>query len=584
MYKHTPFATFKTLIVTAFALLGGADSHAQENDKYNYAYPVLDVPGYYSANFGEFRSGRYHGGVDIKTDGVEGKPLVSMGDGYISRIVIAPGGYGRAMYITLDNGQVVVYGHMVRFRDDIEQSINKIRTSKKSNTIDQWYGAKTWTVKRGELVGYAGNSGSSFGPHLHLELRDTVDDRRLNIFKYGVIRPTDTVHPLMMKLHYVKIDTIRGVAQKRPLKSFALTTDSRGKYSLTAGDTIALERGGHFVIEASDRKNNVTNTFGIYRASMDVDSQRLFEYQIDGFKYSEFGLSNAISYYPIQRQSRTEAIRLAQVESAPRTLYPKMVNRGYVDIAQGQIVPVQIEVEDDCNNITTLKFWVEGKDASPAPEVDSTAIVIRHDRSSKLQHGDRVRVNLSSRALLEPIFWQPTTKENVTTTTKGVKILSPAYTLFSADVPLQKSVDISIQCEVAPELQSKVAIAALRANGSLSNLGDEYKDGYAATSTRTSGALVVVADVQAPTAAARFAEGADLSAQKTLTLTAKDNFSGIASYKLLIDGQWAICEYYPILGEFYHRLAAPTGTSHTYEFTATDGLGNSTTIKGTFFR
>lgn len=49
--------------------------------------------------------------MDIKTDAEEGKPVVAAADGYVSRVVLQAGGYGRAVYLTLRNGTTVVYGH-----------------------------------------------------------------------------------------------------------------------------------------------------------------------------------------------------------------------------------------------------------------------------------------------------------------------------------------------------------------------------------------------------------------------------------------------------------------------------------------
>ena len=82
----------------------------------DYIYPIRGVAGLYSANFGEMRPGHFHGGIDIKTDGGEGKPLVAVADGYVSRVSVSPSGYGRAIYLTLGNGTTAVYGHLQRFR------------------------------------------------------------------------------------------------------------------------------------------------------------------------------------------------------------------------------------------------------------------------------------------------------------------------------------------------------------------------------------------------------------------------------------------------------------------------------------
>jgi len=68
------------------------------------------------------RPGHFHGGIDIKTDGGEGKPLVAVADGYVSRVSVSPSGYGRAIYLTLGNGTTAVYGHLQRFRGDIEKT------------------------------------------------------------------------------------------------------------------------------------------------------------------------------------------------------------------------------------------------------------------------------------------------------------------------------------------------------------------------------------------------------------------------------------------------------------------------------
>ena len=60
----------------------------------------FDFPLLLSGNFGELRSNHFHGGLDFKTQGVVGKPLLAIADGYISKVTVTPGGYGNALYIT----------------------------------------------------------------------------------------------------------------------------------------------------------------------------------------------------------------------------------------------------------------------------------------------------------------------------------------------------------------------------------------------------------------------------------------------------------------------------------------------------
>ena len=60
----------------------------------------LNIPLYLSGNFGELRSNHFHSGLDFKTQGRTGIPVHSADDGYVSRIVVSPWGFGRAIYIT----------------------------------------------------------------------------------------------------------------------------------------------------------------------------------------------------------------------------------------------------------------------------------------------------------------------------------------------------------------------------------------------------------------------------------------------------------------------------------------------------
>lgn len=126
-------------LLTLLLLAAGCTAARAHGDSTQYLFPVRQVAGLYSANFGELRPGHFHGGVDIKTDGAVGKELVAVADGYVSRLSVAPGGYGRALYITLRNGHTAVYGHILRFRDDLEQRVDAERRRTRRNSVNLWF-------------------------------------------------------------------------------------------------------------------------------------------------------------------------------------------------------------------------------------------------------------------------------------------------------------------------------------------------------------------------------------------------------------------------------------------------------------
>ncbi len=74
-------------LLALFAACAVRGAEPPRLDSADYDYPVLHVRGQHSASFGEMRPNHFHSGIDIKTDGAEGKPVVAVASGYVSRIV-----------------------------------------------------------------------------------------------------------------------------------------------------------------------------------------------------------------------------------------------------------------------------------------------------------------------------------------------------------------------------------------------------------------------------------------------------------------------------------------------------------------
>ena len=65
----------RRLLISAL-LLCSAPVSAQHLAPEDYIFPLRNVAGLYSANFGEMRPNHFHSGIDIKTDGMTGKPVL----------------------------------------------------------------------------------------------------------------------------------------------------------------------------------------------------------------------------------------------------------------------------------------------------------------------------------------------------------------------------------------------------------------------------------------------------------------------------------------------------------------------------
>ena len=472
-------------ILTAAAAVGSViGSAAQHLDTTYYDFPLRDVAGYYSANFGEMRPNHFHSGTDIKTDGVEGKPVVAAADGYVSRIFFSPWGYGMALYIAHPNGTTTVYGHLSRFRKDIADYVWQQRHSQRKNRVDLYCKAGMFPVKRGEQIALSGNTGSSGGPHLHFEIRDSRTQKTLNVIQQGVLKPKDNIAPLMMKLHYVEVDTVRNTPLHSALRTYTLKKDpnsaSGSAYALTQETPVRVGRRGYFIIEVSDRKNDCTNTYGVYRITERLDDRPIFEYRNDGFPFDFSRYCNSVSYYPIQRSSRNEAIRLTHLEGGTSYFYTVIENRALISAAEGEQHTVTIEAADDCGNVSTLTFPIEGKPDSECfvGHIDPESDIIRRGSDFTSRVDSIFSVTIPRGALYESIVSDIAREDVRPHADTTVKVLSPAYRVLDKRTPLHKSITVTFAAPVEKSLQAHTTMAAVAGDGSLSYVGGKYSEGH----------------------------------------------------------------------------------------------------------
>ncbi|MGB0176189.1 MAG: M23 family metallopeptidase [Owenweeksia sp.] len=109
---------------------------------------------------------KMHFGMDFSSD--VGTPVYATGDGVVERADNKSSGFGNHIRIEHGFGYMTLYAHLSEYN---------VRVGQK--------------VKRGEVIGYVGNTGRSRGPHLHYEV--WLNDERLNPvnFYYGELSPEE---------------------------------------------------------------------------------------------------------------------------------------------------------------------------------------------------------------------------------------------------------------------------------------------------------------------------------------------------------------------------------------------------------
>jgi len=563
---------YRFLITAALAAAFATPTRAQSD----YLFPVKTKARLYSSNFGEMRPNHFHSGIDIKTDGVENIPVVAVADGYVSRVLCSPWGYGRALYITHADGHTTVYGHLNRFRDDIQEYVDRQRLLTDENRVELYFKPGQFTVTRGEQIALSGNTGGSYGAHLHFEIRETASQRTLNPIANHWLPVKDNIAPLIVRLHYIEVDTLGGVPLHSPRKTFDVQRREDGSYALRRTSPLPVSRHGYFLLEATDRKNDVGNTFGLYRVVASCDDTPYFEYRMDGFTFDRTRYCNAVACYPLQVASRNEVLRLARLDGAPEAFYPVARRRGLLPVTEGGRHTIAIEVFDDCGNRSVLRFDVAGKPDADRfrGTLDSETPVI--DRRRSFTHRqDGLTVRFPAGTFYESIpYEQQCLSASLRDTVCA--ILSPVYRILNPDIPMQRAADIAIRCFVPAALQSKALIAGRTRKGGIQSLGGRYEEGAVKTSTRTAGEMFVTVDTLAPKIRPRFAT-AKLKGARSADFTVSDNLSGLRRISATVDGRRMLVDFWPVKARLRVTLDRPrldAATPHRLVVSAVDECGN----------
>lgn len=160
-------------------------------------WPIDRTPAIVST-FGEYRYDHLHAGIDISTGGSIGVPVHAVADGAIYRLKIEWRGYGRALYLKHDRGDVSVYGHLDAYEEKtlgLETRVRNRRRETGSPYPGDLFLDPPVRVTRGQVIAYTGESGVG-PPHLHFEMRGPQDNP-IDPFRSGIAAPPDRSAPVL---------------------------------------------------------------------------------------------------------------------------------------------------------------------------------------------------------------------------------------------------------------------------------------------------------------------------------------------------------------------------------------------------
>lgn len=536
-----------------------------------YAKPH-DLPISLSGNYGELRATHFHAGLDFRVGGVSGEPVKAAKDGYISRISVSPTGYGNGIYITHNDGTMTVYGHLLSFSSKVQEWVRNMQYEAESFAVNLNPDPSLFPVKRGEQIGKAGNTGSSGGPHIHFEIRDTKSEVPLNPQIVAGYNIHDNITPTIERVSFYGISGAESLPVTSFVKSFLPTEKI---------DVISVPDTFYIAVAGVDRMNGTGARLAIAKYAYYLDKEPLFTFNVDKIPFDKGRYVNSIVEYPQKVNFKRNMVKSWVEPGSALTTHIESRNNGLFVLSDDALHTVTVELSDYAGNISKRSFSVKRNSSLKPKTYDSLAIA-----SGKMMpwflpnifEKGSLKVTLPVGSLYRSILFYA---DSVST----VNSQFPVWKIFNENTPIHSGAEISLKVTILENVKERAYIAKVDEKGKLSYRGGKWMGDRLSATLGEFGTYTVAIDTVPPVVKINMAEGANISSASTIVVTLYDEISGISSINATVDGVWVVPQYDPKSRKVTLLLDSkrvPKGGKKDLLLTVTDGRGNSTIIKRGF--
>lgn len=306
-----------------------------------------------AGNFGEPRVHHFHGGIDIKTDRVENKAVLSIGSGYVSRIVVGKYGLGKAVYVKHPEGYISMFCHLNAFCPRIENILRKRQLKNKNCNIDLVLSPGECPVAKGQLIAVSGNTGASSAPHIHMEMYESeggdMIDPLIFLGKYIKDKKSPLAHGFM-----VYPQDGEGVfcgSSRKQIVSLS-SVNNENKYS-------AWGKIG-FGIWANDYMDGAYNRYGVCKIQLVVDGKTVFESNVDRVPQNMTRIMDYCGDYEHFIKTGIWYMKSYVEPGNHLPIYDIDSNRGYVIFKEKRDYHISYIITDFWGNSNKYNFVVKG--------------------------------------------------------------------------------------------------------------------------------------------------------------------------------------------------------------------------------
>lgn len=509
-----------------------------------------------SGTFGELRSNHFHAGLDIKSArGVIGDTIYAAAAGYVSRISVNAFGYGNAIFVDHPNGFTTVYGHLDRFAPIFQQYVKDEQYRQQEFQVDLYPAPFQFPVEQLTQIGILGNTGHSYGPHLHFEVRHTDTQVPVNPLLFG-FDITDQVPPTIQQLIAYQYDDAGQLIQTTVLQP---KLRSPGVYGMDQPFQIGVSRVT-FGVRTCDYQDGQDNQNGIYSLQCMADDEPSFAFAMDEIAFQDTRYINAHIDYQQKLYQNRFFHRCYALEGNKLPIYFRGIDRGMIYLNSELPRNISIAIADFNGNLSTINFQVvKNSNLFPTSALmpPFELLAVPDEVTILTKPGIQIVWPKGSFYQREPLTLTPMTGS-------AKSFFSPKYEISPSDIPVHFYFDIAIDGSLIPaRLQEKAFIARFNGNGSYVNCGGTLVGNTISTSARQMGTYGIMIDTIPPTISA-YKFSPVMSTWRKMAFKIYDNLSARDKAKDLrfsawVDGQWILMSLDGKTGVLTHEFDGHIG-------------------------
>ena len=326
---------------------------AQQVDKGYFKNPIS--PGtrnYLAGNFAELRPNHFHTGLDFKTGGQEGVPILAAADGWVYRIKVSSFGYGNVIYLKHPNGKITLYGHLRNFNTELSNYMRKKMYEAKAIDLEVYPAPGELPVKQGQRIADSGNTGGSGGPHLHFEIRDSLE-RAMDPLLFGFPEILDKTAPVPQSIAIVPLDIdsrVNGKFARLEVTPVASGSNYRLPNDIKITGKVGLE------IRSYDQLDGASNKNGFPTFELTDDKGKVFDLTVDKV---DFNFTRQF----LQHTYQNRFTRLYYQKNLKfEFMTPNSEDAGHLALEPGVKKDYKLKLRDAHGNERMISFALQGQD------------------------------------------------------------------------------------------------------------------------------------------------------------------------------------------------------------------------------